>query len=317
MNCEYCGRAMSLGDNMYTCDACCSTYVMDGDKVTHKYIVSDEFYTAYQGKRTDILGDDQEKKYLALEKLLKLCPDIPVLWNRLGVVYLSLNMRPNAIKCYEHALTLNEYYTLVRMNIAIAYAMSEKFDEARKNIDIAYVKMPETDPNYAAMLGNYAYIYGKSGKMDTAKRFLEDAYAAGYKGVDSFKKMLGLPLEKKGILGNLFGSVQKCREDTAVRRAYRIEEDKRSPHVKAIRIKHPISAPDRQTLDSLEVQETQIYQSGDDFPTKIHKAAPLRDKMEEIRNRYVEIREEVIPPEIDPSIPIEVNEAEIRKRYRK
>ena len=53
------------------------------------------------------------------------------------------------------------------------------------------------------------------------------------------------------------------------------------------------------------------------FEATFTRALPYDAKIEEIRNRAVWYEEVVIPPEIDPSVPIVIDEEAIRRSARK
>lgn len=126
----------------------------------------------------------------------------------------------------------------------------------------------------------------------------------------------------KGFFARLKEKVQLAKEDALIKKAYQAEVEKRKSHVKRIRYERELTAQEQQTIDMIEMERdekiAQWSREGVSFTeASLIRAIPYDNKIEEIRNRAVWYEDIVIPPEIDPSVPIEIDEEAIRRSARK
>lgn len=327
MKCDYCGSEMNLNDNMYICDTCFTTYIMKDNAVVKKYIVPREFAAEYQKVGKAIAGNDAERKFAVTKSLLQIYSNSPALWNLLGVLYRGKNQVEDALKCYEKALNLNPDYTQVLVNSAIAYYKMNELEKANQRMEVAYHKMSSAAPNYETMLGNYALIVGKLGDKERAGTLLNEAEARGYKNGAFIRNELGLASGSKensgkGFWARLKENAQQAREDAAVKKAYQAEVEKRKSHVKRVRHERDLTPQEQQAIDMIETERNakiaQWTREGVSFfEAAFTRSLPYDNKIEEIRNRAIWYEDVVIPPEIDPSVPIVIDEEAIRRSVRK
>lgn len=327
MKCDYCGSEMHLNGNMYLCNNCFTTYIVKNDEVVKKYVVPDEFAKEYKKYSNVFTSNNSEKKFNAAQRLLQIYSNCPALWNVLGVLYREKNQIEDALKCYEKALNLNPDYTQIIVNTAISYYKLNDLEKANQKMEIAYAKMDASAPNYEVMLGNYALIVGKMGDKEKATKLINEAEARGYKNGAFVRKEVGIGSESKegsgkGFFARLKENAQQAREDAAVKRAYQAEVEKRKSHIKRIRHERDLTPQEQQSIDMIEMERNaKIAQWSKEgvsfFEATFTRALPYDNKIEEIRNRAVWYEDVVIPPEIDPSVPIVIDEEAIRRSVRK
>lgn len=327
MKCEYCGAEMDLTENMYMCNECFTTYIVKNDAVVKKYIVSDEFAEEYRRNKSVIVSNNSERKFEVVQRLLQIYSNSPALWNVFGVLHRERNQVEDALRCYEKALNLNPDYIQVLVNVAISYFKLGQLEKANQKMEIAHAKMEPTAPNYEVMLGSYAMIVGKLGDMERAAVLLNEAEARGYKNAAVVRRELGFETEikssgTKGFFARLRENAQQAREDAAVKRAYQEEVEKRKSHVRRVRHERELTLQEQQVIDMIEMERNaKIAQWSREgvgfFEAAFTRAIPYDTKIEEIRNRAVWYEDVVIPPQIDPSVPIVIDEEAIRRSVRR
>lgn len=120
----------------------------------------------------------------------------------------------------------------------------------------------------------------------------------------------------KGLWGNLKDEALKLRQDAAVRAAYKQEEERRKPRTERIEHRRELTPQEQQTIDMAELERSKLYQ--DYLAHKMSlsdywsRSAPFNRKIQEIKDRMVWYETVEYPPEIDPSVPIVIDEEAIR-----
>lgn len=138
--------------------------------------------------------------------------------------------------------------------------------------------------------------------------------------------------ESKGLgIGQLFRDLGdeglKRKADKAIENAYKEEQEKRKPHIQRIEHQNPISPIDQQTIALLEAEaekyaaeQSKAFATGSgdqkaaSFMSALQYGSSIDDKINAIKSKYIWYEDVTIPPEIDPSIPIHVDEDAIRRR---
>lgn len=124
----------------------------------------------------------------------------------------------------------------------------------------------------------------------------------------------------KGVWNGIKEEALKARQDAAVRAAYKEEEEKRKPRTEKVEHSRELTQVEQQSIDAAEMEISKLYQ--DYLANKMalgeywSRSAPFHKKIQEIKSRAIwyEIIEH--PPEIDPSIPISIDEEAIRNRVK-
>lgn len=133
-------------------------------------------------------------------------------------------------------------------------------------------------------------------------------------GVQSAQKSL------KGLWGGIKAEALKARQDAAVRAAYKQEEEKRKPRTEKIEHRRALSIVEQQTIDAAELEIKKLYQDYLANKMPLHeywsRKAPYQSKINEIKNRAVWYETIEYPPEVDPSVPIEIDEEAIRNSIK-
>ena len=135
----------------------------------------------------------------------------------------------------------------------------------------------------------------------------------------------------KSFFRNVGDNMLKQKADKAIAEAYHIEQEKRKPHIKRIPHQRPLTQEEMQTIDLLEMEaqrqgqiqlnrmnERMNSKKKDDgfspFMNMVFTLSETDRKIKEIKKRAVWYEEVPVPPEIDPSTPIYVDEDAIRRQ---
>lgn len=125
-------------------------------------------------------------------------------------------------------------------------------------------------------------------------------------------------VDVKGFWGKMKDEAIKKKQEAAIRRAYDMEEEKRKPHIKKIRHERALTPQEQQTIDMIKMErDAKIAEWSRQgvvfFEATFTRALPYDNRIKEIEERCVWYEEVVIPPEVDPSVPIDIDEEAIRK----
>lgn len=122
---------------------------------------------------------------------------------------------------------------------------------------------------------------------------------------------------KKGFFGKAADSMYKKRQDWAVKAAIREEEEKRKAHVKTIEHQRQLTPTEEQTVIMLDLKAKEYDMKF--WDTKdgrfLSMAMDCREQIDQIKGVWYE--EVTIPPEVDPSVPIEIDEEAIRNSVKR
>ena len=127
--------------------------------------------------------------------------------------------------------------------------------------------------------------------------------------------------EEQSLFGKMRESALRRKEEAAIANAYKIERDKRKSHIKRVKHERPLTPQEQQAIDMITAERdakiAEWSRQGVGFiEATMTRTIPYDNKIEEIRNRTIWYEEVLIPPEIDPSIPIVVDEQAIKERIR-
>lgn len=160
-----------------------------------------------------------------------------------------------------------------------------------------------------------------------------------YKNNLSDEKRVYIENEEKSLskdklgLGQFFKDLGdeslKRKAEKAIAEAYQIEQEKRKPHINRIEHQRPLTPQEQQTIDMLEMQAMQFASSQSEkmyggnmssdektgaFVNTLFMGDEYQKKIDEIKSRAIWYEEVQVPPEVDPSTPINVDEEAIRKK---
>ena len=129
-----------------------------------------------------------------LAHALKLKPNDPMIWNKLGRAHRAAGFLDKALECYEKALELNQEDPWALGNIGAVYIAKEDFAAAcdfyAKAVQLAESQQKQNDRDYPVILANYAFALGKNGDKRQAAKLLKEAEMLGYTGGASIRKQL-------------------------------------------------------------------------------------------------------------------------------
>lgn len=122
-----------------------------------------------------------------------------------------------------------------------------------------------------------------------------------------------------GLLGGLKDAALKKKQDMAVAKAYKIEQEKRKPRIETIKHVRAFTPQEQMTIDQIDLEIDKIKTqrladtlSGKQRPLFESELYALTTKRKEIEARCVTYEEIVHPPLVDPNEPIVIDEAAIR-----
>jgi len=105
------------------------------------------------------------------KQAIEIEPDLPEVYNILGIAYRRKGQVDRAIKEYQKVLRFQPGLSEVHYNLGIAYTKKGKIDEAIKE----YQKSIELNPYYAKAYSNLGYIYLQKKMIDEAIRECQKA----------------------------------------------------------------------------------------------------------------------------------------------
>jgi len=115
------------------------------------------------------LGKSIETQIQRFLNDLKRTPKNVYLLNNLGNTYLSIGAFDKATECFKRVLAIDKNFRLAMMNLAKAYMIQDKPDEALE-IYLEYVKKYPSD---AKALATLAHVYLRLEKLDEARAVIE------------------------------------------------------------------------------------------------------------------------------------------------
>lgn len=147
---------------------------------------------------------------------------------------------------------------------------------------------------------------------------LKDQEPASQQNIPDVSNDAQKKVDVKGFWGKMKDGVIKGKQEAAIRKAYHIEEEKRKSHIKKIRHERALTPQEQQTIDMIKMErDAKIAewsrQGVNFFEATFTRALPYDNRIKEIEERCIWYEEVVIPPEVDPSVPIEIDEEAIRK----
>jgi tetratricopeptide (TPR) repeat protein len=111
------------------------------------------------------------------KRALDLDPLSPVMYCNLGTIYLHSGQRDRSIEQYRHALEIDPHFGTAYFYLARAYLQMEDIDEAMLAAEAAIRELGR-EPNLLGFLGA---IHARAGRMDEAKKLLEELQGTAQK----------------------------------------------------------------------------------------------------------------------------------------
>ncbi len=173
-----------------------------------------------------------------------------------------------------------------------------------------------------------------SGESPNPSELKDDFFSESF---DELKK------KGKGLLSKAIKWEREKRVKWAIQAAYAEEQEKRKPHINKIKHERPLTPTEQQTIALLEAQKNAAFSQMRQYEADLSsynaanpygysdernrirnakseaslRGAQLCEQIQKIRDSAIWYEEVTIPPEIDPSVPIIVDEEGIRKRIMK
>ncbi|MDC1386046.1 sulfotransferase [Candidatus Thioglobus sp.] len=122
-------------------------------------------------------------------------PNVPLLFNILGVCYQSIGQLQEASQAFLNAIKIKSDYTEAHFNLGLIYQQLNKLDSAIK----AYKNVISLTPNYPSAHNNLGIIYLEMSQLDIAVEHFEWALAYKYDFAEAYNN-LGATLQKQGKL---------------------------------------------------------------------------------------------------------------------
>ncbi len=133
--------------------------------------------TGHSEKGVAVFLEQVHEEY---QRGIKLAPDNPTGWNRLGIILKMMGRYVDAIKAYEKALSVRPSSYFAQVNIATAYALLRNLGRARTEFrratEMAALATDEDDLPYAAQAWrNLASLQLYRGKLEAAQKNAREA----------------------------------------------------------------------------------------------------------------------------------------------
>ena len=132
-------------------------------------------------------------------------PNVPLLFNILGVCYKSLGQLQEASQAFLNAIKIKSDYTEAHFNLGLIYQQLNKLDSAVK----AYKSVISLTPNYPSAHNNLGIIYLEKSQLDSAAEHFEWALAYKYDFAEAYNN-LGATLQKQGKLDLSFNNFKQA-----------------------------------------------------------------------------------------------------------
>ena len=140
-----------------------------------------------------------------IKALNKDYPNVPLLFNILGVCYKSLGQLQEASQAFLNAIKIKSDYTEAHFNLGLIYQQLNKLDNAVK----AYKSVISLTPNYPSAHNNLGIIYLEKSQLDSAVEHFEWALAYKYDFAEAYNN-LGATLQKQGKLDLSFNNFKQA-----------------------------------------------------------------------------------------------------------
>ena len=132
-------------------------------------------------------------------------PNVPLLFNILGVCYQSIGQLQEASQAFLNAIKIKSDYTEAHFNLGLIYQQLNKLDSAVK----AYKNVISLTPNYPSAHNNLGIIYLEMSQLDIAVEHFEWALAYKYDFAEAYNN-LGATLQKQGKLDLSFNNFKQA-----------------------------------------------------------------------------------------------------------
>ncbi len=101
---------------------------------------------------------------LKYEEVLLLKPDMPDVYNKLGIIYSFTNQYDKALSAFERAVEINPEYIEARVNLSLTLNSLGKYDEAAKHLSEA-IKLERDKGDYYAVKTRIANLHKETGLL--------------------------------------------------------------------------------------------------------------------------------------------------------
>ena len=132
-------------------------------------------------------------------------PNVPLLFNILGVCYQSIGQLQEASQAFLNAIKIKSDYAEAHFNLGLIYQQLNKLDSAVK----AYKNVISLTPNYPSAHNNLGIIYLETNQLDSAVEHFEWALAYKYDFAEAYNN-LGATLQKQGKLDLSFNNFKQA-----------------------------------------------------------------------------------------------------------
>ena len=135
--------------------------------------------------------EDYQREIYLLESVLDRYPNVPGIYNMLGIAYRNTDRNSQALLYYQKALDLEPDNGIYLLNKAIALATSGFRDNVKESLMFFEKSLPIlqkiSDQEYAKALGNYSYALALDGQTEKAVAALETAAKLGYRHAETMR----------------------------------------------------------------------------------------------------------------------------------
>ena len=135
-------------------------------------------------------GDYRQQLFILRDAQAKY-PDVPGIYNLMGIAHRNLGDREEAIDCYRKAAELDPNNGTFLANTGVALLSAGKAEEALPWFEKGLPLMKRSNnASYPVSLGNYALALAESGYAENAVRCLKEAAQLGYANAETVRRRL-------------------------------------------------------------------------------------------------------------------------------
>ena len=134
---------------------------------------------------------DYRQQLLILQDAQRLYPDVPGIYNLMGIAHRNMADWEEAVECYRKAVELDPNNGTFLANTGVALLCAGKAEESLQWFEKGLPLMKRrNNSSYPVSLGNYALALAESGYPENAVRCLKEAAKLGYANAESVRRRM-------------------------------------------------------------------------------------------------------------------------------
>lgn len=192
--CKVCKKeSICIENSELVCKNCGSRFTPSGDPIS---VVSDEVLALIKKASQYENEHKTVREIYTLMEALEIDSKNAAIMVKIGKAYRDSNLLDKSLEYYMKAADLDPLYPQSFINIGVVLSAKLKYEKACEYFEKALLITDEDDPDYAVVLGNYAFALAKSGDRQKAIKMLILADENGYQSCETIRKTFGITIEE-------------------------------------------------------------------------------------------------------------------------